>query len=203
MANQLIPLERVEKLILLLRGEKVLLGQQLAELYGVPVKVLIQAVKRNRSRFPEDFMFQLSREEFNHVKSQAVTANAGGSLRSQFVTLKRGQHLKYLPYAFTEQGVAMLSSVLRSERAVQVNVAIMRAFVSLRRMLSANEGLARKLAELERRLEGHDQAIKSLFDAIRELMAPPLKPKREIGFHAIGKEATDGGTTKSKRRERT
>ncbi len=200
MKNELIPIERVEKLILLLRGEKVLLGQQLAKLYGVPVKVLIQAVKRNRSRFPEDFMFQLSREEFDHLKTHFVTSNAGRALRSQFVTLMRGQQLKYLPYACTVQGVAMLSSVLRSERAVQVNVAIMRAFVSLRRMLAGNEVLARKLAELERRLEGHDQAIKSLFDAIRELMSPPAKPSREIGFHAIGKEAIDGGTTKSKRK---
>ena len=200
MKNQLIPLERVGKLILLLRGEKVLLGQQLAALYGVPVKVLIQAVKRNRDRFPEDFMFQLSREEFDHLKSQSVTSTEGAALRSQIVTLKRGQHPKYLPYAFTEQGVVMLSSVLRSNRAVQVNVAIMRAFVSLRRMLAGNEALARKLAELERRLEGHDQAIKSLFDAIRELMAPPAKPKREIGFHAIGKEATGGGVTKAKRK---
>jgi len=200
MKNQLIPIERVEKLILLLRGEKVLIGQQLAELYGVPVKVLIQAVKRNRDRFPEDFMFQLSREEFDHLKSQFVTETAGEGLRSQFVTLKRGQHPKYLPYAFTEQGVAMLSSVLRSDRAVQVNVAIMRAFVSLRRMLAGNDILARKLAGLERRLEGHDQAIKSLFDAIRELMAPPAKPKREIGFYTIGKVATDGGTTRAKRK---
>jgi hypothetical protein len=201
MKKPLMPVERVEKLILLLRGEKVLLGQQLAELYGVPVKVLIQAVKRNRDRFPEDFMLQLSREEFDHLKSQFVTSNTEGGLRSQFVTLKRGQHSKYLPYVFTEQGVAMLSSVLRSERAVQVNVAIMRAFVSLRRMLAGNEALARKLAELERRLEGHDQAIKSLFDAIRELMAPPAKPKREIGFHAIGKEAADGGVTKAAKRK--
>jgi hypothetical protein len=112
---------------------------------------------------------------------------------------RRGKNIKYLPFAFTEQGVAMLSSVLRSERAVQVNVAIMRAFVSLRRMLTANESLARKLAELERRLEGHDKGIKSLFDAIRELMRPPARPRREIGFHAIGKEAKDDGKLKSKR----
>jgi len=160
----------VERLILLLRGEKVLLGQQLAELYGVPAKVLIQAVKRNRSRFPEDFMFQLSHKEFDNLKSQFVTSSWGGLRRA-------------LPYAFTEQGVAMLSSVLRSERAVQVNIAFMRAFVSLRRMLATNDTLARKLAEMERRLEGHDQAVKSLFDAIRELAAPPVKPRREIGFH--------------------
>jgi len=184
--TQLIPIERVEKLILLLRGEKVLLGQQLAELYGVPVKVLIQAVKRNYSRFPEDFMFQLTRDEFDNLKSQFVTSRWGGLRRA-------------LPYAFTEQGVAMLSSVLRSQRAVHVNVAIMRAFVSLRRMLAGNEVLARKLAELERRLEGHDQAIKSLFNAIRELMAPPVKPRREIGFHAVCKEDKDGGEVKARR----
>jgi hypothetical protein len=132
-------------------------------------------------------MFQLTAEEAAVLKCQfgISSSSHGGRRRS-------------LPYAFTEQGVAMLSSVLRSERAVQVNVAIMRAFVGLRRMLAGNEALARKLAELERRLEGHDQAIKSLFDAIRELMAPPAKPKREIGFHAIGKAATDGGTTNSK-----
>ena len=185
--TQLIPVERVEKLILLLRGEKVLLGQQLAELYGVPVKVLIQAVKRNHTRFPEDFMFQLSPEEYENLKSQIVTSSWGGLRRA-------------LPYAFTEQGVAMLSSVLRSERAVQVNVAIMRAFVGLRRMLAANETLARKLAELDHRLEGHDRAIKSLFDAIRDLMSPPARPRREMGFHAIGKDTADGGKTKSKRK---
>ena len=147
-----------------------MLDTDLASLYDVEIKVLNQAVKRNLERFPADFMFQLTVEEVD-------------LLRSQFVTLKRGQHLKYLPYAFTEQGVAMLSSVLRSERAVQVNVAIMRAFVSLRRMLASNEVLARKLAELERHLAGHDQAIKSLFEAIRELAAPPVTPTREIGFH--------------------
>ncbi len=200
MKDRLIPIERVQKLILFLRGEKVLLGQQLAELYGVPVKALVQAVKRNRSRFPEDFMFQLSRTEFALLKSQFVASSTVGGLRSQRVTLKRGQHPKYLPYAFTEQGVAMLSSVLRSERAVQVNVAIMRAFVSLRRMLAGNEALARKLAELERRLESHDRAIKSLFDAIRELMAPSAKPRREIGFHAIGKQPADSGATGARRR---
>jgi hypothetical protein len=189
-ATEPVPTERIEKLILLLRGEKVLLGQQLAELYGVPTKVLIQAVKRNRNRFPEDFMFQFSREEFENLKSQFVTSSWGGMRRA-------------LPYAFTEQGVAMLSSVLRSDRAVRVNIAIMRAFVSLRRMLATNETLARKLADLERRLEGHDQAIKSLFDAIRELMSPPAKSCREIGFHTIGKEAIKGGTMMSNRRAKS
>ena len=168
-------MERIQNFIFLIRGEKVLLAQQLAELYGVPVKVLIQSVKRNYERFPYDFVFQLTRQEFAILKSQFVTSSWGGLRRA-------------LPYAFTEQGVAMLSSVLRSQRAVQVNVAIMRAFVSLRRLLATNETLARQFAELERKLEGHDDAIKSLFDAIRELMLPPKKPKREIGFHAIAKE---------------
>jgi hypothetical protein len=172
---ELISVERIQNSIFLIRGEKVLLAQQLAELYDVPVKVLIQAVKRNQERFPNDFAFQLTPQEFANLKSQFVTSSWGGLRRA-------------LPYAFTEQGVAMLSSVLRSGRAVQVNVAIMRAFVSLRRLLATNEDLSRKFAELERKLEGHDDAIKSLFDAIRELMLPPKKVKREIGFHAIAKE---------------
>ena len=167
--TQLVPMERVESLIHLARGEKVLLDADLAVLYGVTTGNLNKAVKRNYQRFPSDFMFQLTDQEATALIFQSGRSRPRGGRRHN-------------PYAFTEQGVAMLSSVLRSERAVQVNVAIMRAFVSLRRMLSANEGLARKLAELERRLEGHDQAIKSLFDAIRELMTPPVKPKRRIGF---------------------
>lgn len=186
---QLVPVEQIERLIHLARGEKVLLDADLAVLYGVPTGALNRAVKRNATRFPPDFMFQLTAEEAGILKCQIGTSSLG-----------HGGRRRSLPYAFTEQGVAMLSSVLRSERAVQVNVAIMRAFVSLRRMLAGNESLARKLAELERRLEGHDQAIKSLFDAIRELMAPPAKPKREIGFHALGKETTTGGVAKAKRR---
>ena len=184
---ELIPIERIQNFIFLVRGEKVLLGQQLAELYGVPVRVLIQAVKRNPERFPNDFAFLLMPQEFANLKSQIVISSWGGMRRA-------------LPYAFTEQGVAMLSSVLRSKRAVQVNVAIMRAFVSLRRLLATNETLARKLAELERQLEGHDDAIISLFDAIRELMSPPAKPRREIGFHAIGKEAAADAKTMSEHR---
>jgi len=186
--TQLVPVERIERLIHLARGEKVLLDADLAKLYGVETKALNRAVKRNQSRFPADFMFQLTAEESAALRCQIGTSKTG-----------RGGS-RYLPYAFTEQGVAMLSSVLRSERAVQVNVAIMRAFVSLRRMLATNAALARKMAELERHLEGHDQAIRSLFDAIRELMAPPAKPKREIGFHAVGKEAKDGNEMKSERK---
>ena len=174
--TKLIPLERIQNSIFLIRGEKVLLDSQLAELYQVPTKTLTQAVKRNADRFPEDFMFQLTPAEVKSLRCQIGISNIG-----------RGGS-RYLPHAFTEQGVAMLSSVLRSDRAVQVNVAIMRVFVSLRRLLSTSETLARKFAELERKLEGHDEAIKTLFDAIRELMAPPLKPKRELGFHAIAKD---------------
>jgi hypothetical protein len=169
--TQLVPVERIERLIHLVRGEKVLLDADLAMLYGVETKALNRAVKRNQSRFPQDFMFQLTAEEAANLRCQIGTSSSGYGGR------------RYLPYAFTEQGVVMLSSVLRSERAVQVNVAIMRAFVGLRRLLATNEVLARKLSELERRLEGHDQAIKSLFDAIREMMAPPARPRGEIGFH--------------------
>jgi hypothetical protein len=173
---ELIPLERIQNVIFFIRGEKVMIDSDLAVLYGVEPKTLNQAVKRNASRFPEDFMFQLTGEELENLRCQTGTSS-----------LEYGGR-RYLPYVFTEQGVAMLSSVLRSGRAVQVNVAIMRAFVSLRRLLGTSETLARKFAELERKLEGHDEAIRTLFDAIRELMAPPVKPKREIGFHAIAKE---------------
>jgi len=181
---ELIPIERIQNVIFLIRGEKVLLDSDLAELYGVETKALNRAVKRNSDRFPDDFMFQLTDEEVESLRCQIGTSNIGRGGR------------RYQPYAFTEQGVAMLSSVLRSQRAVQVNVAIMRAFVSLRRLLATNEDLSRKFAELERKLEGHDDAIKSLFDAIRELMLPPRKPKREIGFHAIAKERKLGNAKK-------
>ena len=184
--TQLVPLERVETLIHLVRGEKVLLDTDLARLYRVTTGNLNKAVKRNQHRFPPDFMLQLTDEEAAALIFQSGRSNQRGGRRHN-------------PYAFTEQGVAMLSSVLRSDRAVQVNVAIMRAFVSLRRMLATNDNLSRKLAELERRLEGHDQGIKSLFDAIRELMTPPDSPRREIGFHAIRKEAKDDSKPKSRR----
>ena len=186
--TQLIPTERVEKLIHLARGERVLLDADLASLYRVTTGNLNKAVKRNQSRFPSDFMFQLSDEEAATLIFQTGRSKQRGGRRHH-------------PYAFTEQGVAMLSSVLRSERAVQVNVAIMRAFVGLRRLLTTNETLAQKLAELERHLEGHDRAIKSLFDVIRQLMAPPATPKREIGFHTIAK-AAPGETRQKARRKR-
>ncbi len=169
-SNSVVPVERIERHILLIRDHKVMLDRDLAELYGVGVKVLNQAVKRNIARFPEDFMFQLTAEEEERLRSQSVTLKTG-----------RGQHRKYPPYAFTEQGVAMLSSVLNSPRAVQVNIEIMRAFVLLRQMLASNEGLARKLAALEKK---YDAQFKIVFDAIRQLMAPQQPPKRrQIGFN--------------------
>jgi len=169
--QSLVPAERIESRILLLRGHKVMLSTDLAELYGVEPRVLVQAVKRNIERFPEDFMFQLNEEEFSDLKSQFVTSSWGGIRRAA-------------PYAFTEQGVAMLSSVLRSKRAVQVNVEIMRAFVRLRRMLATHEDLARKLDALEKR---YDAQFKAVFDAIRQLMAPPEPKRRQIGFRPGGK----------------
>lgn len=148
-----------------------MLDADLAELYGVQTKVLLQAVKRNETRFPPDFMFRLDDEEF-------------AALRSQFVTSKPGRGgRRYSPYVFTEQGVAMLSSVLRSERAITVNIEIMRTFVKLREWLSTNKELARKLDDLERKVASHDAAIAGVLDAIRRLMEPPpASPKRPIGF---------------------
>jgi len=169
--KELIPEELIERKIFLLRGQKTMLSIHLAKLYGIKVKVLIQAIKRNIERFPEDFMFQLSDEEFEILKSQFVTSSWGGIRRAN-------------PYAFSEQGVAMLSSVLRSRKAVQVNIAIMRAFVKLRQILFHHKELAYKLEELERKISKHDEDIQNIFEAIRQLMAPPEKPKRRIGFHA-------------------
>jgi len=164
----LVPVERIERAILLIRGKKVMLDADLASLYGVETRVLVQAVKRNLERFPADFMFQLSKEEVDFLRSQIVTLKRG-----------RGQHSKYLPYAFTEQGVAMLSSVLRSPRAIQVNIEIMRAFVRLRQMLASHAELARKLDALEQK---YDAQFKAVFDAIRQLMAPPEPKRRPMGF---------------------
>ena len=148
-----------------------MLDGDLAGLYGVATSNLNKAVKRNRDRFPEDFCFQLSKEEYQALRFQIGISKVGRGGR------------RFLPYVFTEQGVAMLSSVLRSQRAAQVNIAIMRAFVKLRQMLVGNKELAAKMAELERKLEGHDQKIHSLFEAIRQLMAPPQPSRRQIGFH--------------------
>jgi len=174
---ELVPLTRVVEAIVVVRGHRVMLDEDLAALYCVEVKVLNQAVKRNVDRFPEDFMFQLTEEEAAALRSQSVTIKTG-----------RGEHRKYLPYAFTEQGVAMLSSVLHSPRAVQVNIEIMRAFVRLRQMLQSHAVLARKLDELEKRYDARFQAV---FAAIRELMRPPVKGKKRIGFRAGTTAPTD------------
>lgn len=167
--SAVVPVEKIDRTIRLVRGHRIILDEDLAELYGVSVKVLNQAVKRNKARFPGDFMFQITAEEAVSLRSQSVTLKVG-----------RGQHRKYRPYAFTEQGVAMLSSVLRSTRAIQVNIAIMRAFVHLREMIGANRVLARRLTELEKKYDGQFRIV---FEAIRELMAePPAATRRRIGF---------------------
>lgn len=157
----------IESRILLLRGEKVMLDDDLAVLYGVETKALNQAVRRNIERFPEDFMFQLTAEEAETLRSQTVTSKPGRGGR------------RYRPYAFTEHGVAMLSAVLRTPMAVQVSIEIVRTFVRLRRMIAANADLARKLATLEKK---YDAQFRVVFDAIRDLMAPTPKSKRLIGF---------------------
>ena len=167
MSEATVSMERIRRAILLLRGQKVMLVRDLAELYGVPTKALKQAVKRNTDRFPEDFMFLLTPQELMEWRSQFVTSKAD----------RMG--LRYAPMAFTEQGVAMLSTVLSSPRAIQVNIAIMRAFVQFRGLLASHEDLARKLAELERR---YDAQFRAVFEAIRQLTTPPAPNRRRIGF---------------------
>lgn len=163
-----IPVERIEKSIYLIRGQKVMLDSDLAALYEVTTKVLNQAVRRNRERFPQDFMFQLNRLEADELN------------RSQFVTgSQKHRNPRFRPYAFTEQGVAMLSSVLRSDRAALVNIAIMRAFVTLRQMLASNAELAQKLETLEKK---YDRQFRVVFNAIRQLMIPPEPKHKQIGF---------------------
>ena len=165
----LVPQEIIESKILLLRGKKVMLDRDLGVLYGVETKALKQAVKRNLKRFPDDFMFQLTEEEAREL------------LRSQNVTLKRGQHFKYLPYVFTENGVAMLSSVLSSEQAILVNIQIMRTFTRIREILANHGELKLKIEEMEKKYDGQFRVV---FEAIRQLMAPPVKPRKKIGFLA-------------------
>ena len=164
---------RIQSCIYVLRGQKVMLSVDLAALYGVPVKALNQAVTRNSERFPSDFLHQLTPEEFTILKSQIVTSSWGGLRRAR-------------PYAFTEQGVAMLSSVLRSPRAVMVNIEVMRAFVRLRQLLATHVDLARKLSELEQK---YDAQFRSVFEAIRQLMLEPEPPRKEVGFHVRERRA--------------
>ena len=175
--------ENLAALVFAIRGERVLLDADLAELYDVETKVLNQAVKRNLDRFPADFMFQLTAEEWERIREQSVTSSSKSSpMRSQIVTASR-RNVGASPYAFTEQGVAMLSSVLRSPRAIEVNIAIMRTFVQLRRLMDSNRDLARKIEAMEMR---YDEQFAIVFDAIKQLIADDqerkTKPKRRIGF---------------------
>ncbi len=171
-STALVPLERITGAILLIRRQKVILDAILAELYGVETRVLVQAVKRNKTRFPSDFMFQLTREEFDDLKSQDATPNAWGGRRTH-------------PYAFTEQGIAMLSSVLHSKRAVEVNIEIMRAFVRLREMVVGHTDLVKRIDELEKR---YDKQLHTVFEAIRVLIDSKCDPPTRIGFRALRKE---------------
>jgi len=177
---ELISIEVIATKILEIRGKKVMLDKDLAILYGVETKRLNEQVRRNIKRFPEDFMFQITRQEVVNLKSQIVTPSS----RSQFATLKQGQNIKYLPYVFTQEGVAMLSSVLNSERAIKVNIQIMRAFVKLKELLLTHKDLAIKIDALERKYADHDEKIQKIFEAIRQLMIPLEEPKKRIGFHA-------------------
>jgi hypothetical protein len=178
----LISMSVLEETIFLIRGQKVMLDVDLAELYGVSTKVLNQAVKRNIDRFPKDFMFQLNEKEADNMRSQIVTASdLGGDSRSQIATISK-RNIRYLPYAFTEHGALMAASVLNSKRAVEVSVYVVRAFVRLRRMLAANKELAHKLAELEHKVASHDGTIQALVAAIRKLMTSPETKEKKIGF---------------------
>jgi ORF6N domain len=179
--DRLISAERIEQIILLIRGQKVMLDMDLAALYEVPTKALNQAVSRNADRFPEDFMFRLTAEEVQDMRSHFVTASLVAASSGSLSTTASKRNVRYLPYAFTEQGVAMLSSVLSSRRAVQVNVEIMRAFVRMRQILAAHADLSRKLDALEKKYDAQFQVV---FEAIRQLMTPPPEPakKGRIGF---------------------
>jgi hypothetical protein len=173
--------ENIAQFVFFIRGEKVLLDADLATLYGVEARALNQAVARNRRRFPPDFMFRITKQEYEALRSQFVTSTGGKLNSSQNVMSSRKHRGRaYLPYAFTEQGVAMLSSVLRSPRAVEVNIAIMRTFVQLRRLMDTNRDLARKIEALEKK---YDEQFGVVFAAIKELIAPPSPARKKIGFH--------------------
>jgi hypothetical protein len=196
--------EQIASAIVILRGQRVLQDSELAALYGVTTKRFNQQVRRNRKRFPDDFMFQLTAEETNSLRSQIATLKTTrsedrkhspyvediSSLRSQIATLKtgRGQHRKYLPFVFTEHGATMAATILNSPRAIEMSVYVVRAFVQLREMLASNKELARRFAQLETRLDKklttHDEAIAAILSAIRQLMHPPVPKRRPIGFTA-------------------
>lgn len=171
------PVESIQRRIYLIRSQKVMLDRDLAALYQVPTKVFNQAIRRNLDRFPEDFMFRLTGDEASALRSQIVTLEKG-----------RGRHAKYAPYAFTEHGVAMLSSVLRSKRAVQINISIVRVFVRLRELIAGDKELAHRMNHVERTLKKHAQAITVVYDEVKRLQAPPEVPKRRIGFATASAE---------------
>jgi hypothetical protein len=177
----LVPVERIERLIYLVRGQKVMLDSDLAEIYGVTTKRLNEQVGRNADRFPPDFAFLLTRQEVANLKSQIATSSLEVSTKSAGVQRHGGR--RKLPFVFTEHGAIMLASVLNSPVAVQASVRVVRAFVRLREMLASNRELAQKLAELEHKFEGHDDAIRNLFEAIRQLLSSPEPKRRKIGFH--------------------
>ena len=176
--------ERIEQRIFMVRGKRVMLDRDLAELYGVETKYIKRAVKRNVTRFPDDFMFILSTQEYQ-------------ALRCHFGTLEKGSHSKYLPFAFTEHGILMLSSVLNSDKAIEVNIQIMRTFSKLRELMLVHKDLRLKIEEMEKK---YDQQFKLVFDAIRKLLAPPpSKPKLPIGFHAFNSTSTTRNQDHEKR----
>jgi hypothetical protein len=187
--KQIIPVESIQQAIYLIRGQKVVLDKDLAGLYGVTTKRLNEQVKRNRERFPIDFMFQLTLEETEALKSQITTSYVDPN-RSQFATgSQKHRDPRYLPYVFTEHGAIMAASVLNTPRAVEMSLFVVRAFVKLREMVTTHRALAQKLAELEGRLQNHDETIRSLVVAIRELMTPPTLPRKSIGFQVKEKGA--------------
>lgn len=169
---KLIAVPAIEKRIFVVRERQVMLDEDLADLYGVETRVLVQQVKRNVKRFPADFMFQLTKVEIEALRSQFVISNEGRGGR------------RYAPYVFTEQGVAMLSGVLRSKRAITVNIQIMRAFVELRRVASSHVAIEKRLEEIERELGGHDEQLSQIFETLRRLISQPSRPKRPVGFRA-------------------
>jgi len=192
-------IDNVESAIYLIRGQRVMLDSDLAAIYGVTTRRLNEQLRRNRSRFPDDFAFQLTAEEFKNMKSQIATS----SLRSQFVTSRSHGGKRKLPWVFTEHGALMLASVLNSQIAVQASVRVVRAFVRLREMVVANVQLAAKLEQIERRLDSHDEAIVELFAALKRLLeSPQPSRRREIGFHVREKTARYRVHHKSKIRNR-
>jgi hypothetical protein len=183
----MVPVERIERLIYVVRGQKVMLDSDLAEIYGVPTHRLNEQVRRNISRFPHDFAFQLTRQEFAILISQIAISSLDN--RRTFAGTRRHGGRRKLPYVFTEHGAIMLASVLNSPVAVEASVRVVRAFVRLRDILASNRELAQRLDELERKFEGHDAAIRNLFEAIRQLLGSPEPKRRKIGFHVKEKQA--------------